>query len=275
MAEARRTIGVAIPSYAAHIQRLPALLASIEQQTCKPEQVVVSCSGSVSADLAHLRLGWSFPLSILSHGGRKNAAQNRNLAARALGTDIVSFCDADDVMHPQRLEIIGDTFAATGADVVLHGFLSPPSPEYAAPFQPYDKPWRYAVNPTHLTLDDYLAYVPPPICSHVSLTRDVAKRHRFPESLSFERREDSELVGELLARPDIRSAHIAMALTKYECAGSWVGAPAGSGVYELGGAARLGRSIGALPGMRSSKAFILMQSMWRALPVSWRARFMK
>jgi glycosyltransferase involved in cell wall biosynthesis len=272
----RRTIGVAIPGYIVHLPKLPRLLDSIATQTRPPDAVVVSASNCTDADAAPLlSRGWPFPLRIICHADRRNAAQNRNIAARALDTEIISFCDADDVMHPQRLEILADVFARTGAEFVLHGFIAPPSPAFDAPFRLYDRPWPCALNPPGLTLDAYIAASHPPQFGHVSVTRELAARHQFPENLSFERREDAEFVGGLLAQPHIRSAHIELGLTKYACAGSWVGAPEGSGVYALGGTARFGRSIGALPGVRGTKLFGLLQSTWRALPVSVRSRFLK
>ena len=42
-----RTIGVAIPCYIYHLQKLKILLDSIQAQTLKPTHVVVSCSSTL------------------------------------------------------------------------------------------------------------------------------------------------------------------------------------------------------------------------------------
>jgi glycosyltransferase involved in cell wall biosynthesis len=104
-------IGVAIPCYKYHIPKLIRCLESIEAQTLKADQVVVSCSSSDKSDFpSDIEKRFSFPLVILTTPDRKNAAENRNIAISHLTTDLVSFFDADDIMHPQRLEFIKHAF---------------------------------------------------------------------------------------------------------------------------------------------------------------------
>ena len=268
------TLGVAIPCYHPHIPRLEQLLLSIEDQTSRPDEVVVSCSGCTDNDVRGLLNRWSFPVTIKTHPARKNAAQNRNIAARALGTEYVSFFDADDIMHPQRLEIIRHAFATTRVDLVMHGCLSPPSPEFAQPFQIYPRPWPLSVNPAGRKAPEQATRFAPHH-GQLSATRELVRTVAFPENLSLERREDSEFVDQVIARAGTRSAFIDLALSKYETAGSWVGAPEGSGVYALDWTARFGYSVLALPGLKRSRLFSALQSTWRALPLSIRGRFLR
>ena len=100
------TIGVAIPCYHGHITILTTLLDNIEKQSRKPDMVVVSCSGVQSMP----QQKYSYPLKIVMTPDKLNTAQNRNIAASMLDTDIISFMDADDQMHFQRLEIIEKAF---------------------------------------------------------------------------------------------------------------------------------------------------------------------
>jgi glycosyltransferase involved in cell wall biosynthesis len=114
-------IGVAIPCYFGHISYLTSLLDSIENQTCKPDKVVVSCSST-----KHLfkTKQYNFILEIVTTEENKNAAQNRNIAASYLNDmDYITFIDADDIMHTQRIEILLKIFQQTDCDIILHNFL--------------------------------------------------------------------------------------------------------------------------------------------------------
>lgn len=269
--DAMTTIGVAIPCYGPHIAKLAPLLQSIEAQTRRPDQVVIMCSGARAADVAQVDRNWSFPLDIQTRTDRRNAAQNRNAAARILTTDLVSYIDADDRMHPQRLEIVTQVFRDTGVQVVLHGCLSPPSPEFDAPFQEVRPPWPAAVNAPGTKQPAGSRF--PPMHSHATVTRGLAQSIGQPENLSFERREDTEFVDLLVAMPGTRSAFIDVGLSKYESAGSWEGAPAGSGEYALGGAGAAARRLMSLPAIGMMRTPV--QAFWRSLPLSIRRRFLK
>ena len=102
-------IGVAIPAYVGHIEKLFQLLDSIQSQTIIPDEVVVSCSSTKKTDfelncyIEKLKK-YTFSLEIITSEEKKNAAQNRNIAASKLSdVDYITFIDADDVMHPQRI----------------------------------------------------------------------------------------------------------------------------------------------------------------------------
>ena len=71
-------IGVAIPCYYGHIERLYDLLDSIEKQTILPTKVVISSS---STSKFTLNKTYSFPLSVIITVGKQNASKNRNIAA--------------------------------------------------------------------------------------------------------------------------------------------------------------------------------------------------
>lgn len=114
-------IGVAICCYHKHLDVLPRLLASIERQTVLPASVVVSCSSTTS--VLQWEQTYSFPLVIHTHAEHRGPSFNRNFAARQLqNVDIISFIDADDEIHPQRLELIARAFLMfPDTMLVLHG----------------------------------------------------------------------------------------------------------------------------------------------------------
>ena len=265
------TVGLAVPCYGPHIVKLLPLLQSIEAQTRQPDHVVISCSGARYDDIAHLIGDWPFRLDIHTSAQRRNAAQNRNLAARALTTELVSYVDADDTMHPQRLEILAQVFEATGVNIVLHGSLSPPGDEYASPFHQLYPPWPATVNAPGAKHPAGSRFAP--VHGHATVTRDLAQSVGQPENLSFERREDSEFIDMLLTKPGVRSAFVDLGLTKYVSSGAWADAPSGSGEYTLSPAATAARTIMNLPLARAFKAPV--QAFWRGLPFSIRQRWLK
>jgi glycosyltransferase involved in cell wall biosynthesis len=215
------SIGVAIPCYKHHIPFLKRCLDSIEAQTVKPQKVVVSCSSSVNTDIINYK--YSFPLKILTSQERKNAAENRNYASSFLNTDIVTFFDCDDEMHPQRLEYIVDSFEKHSCDIVLHSYLQ--NEETAQPFQLYDRPdqrvnvLRRAPSGCAVVESDYASRIHH---SQVSVKKSILESYRFKEDVSHERREDSVFCGDVLATPGIQSVYLKNPLSKYYMAGMWV-----------------------------------------------------
>lgn len=115
------SIGIAIPTYSKHIQFLNELLESIEQNTIKPTQVVVSISSMQDYENDKI---YSYPIKYLVTSDYKNPSMNRNIAKSHLNTDIISFIDGDDVMHCKRLEYIKTAFSYDPyIDIVMHNFI--------------------------------------------------------------------------------------------------------------------------------------------------------
>ena len=131
------TIGVVIPCYKPHIPLLKRLLDSIENQVLKPNSVIVSCSLSDETDINYKQENYSFPLKIYTHKEKRNTAQNKNFGAKRIDTDIITFFDADDIMHPQRLEIIHKCFTENeNIRLLLHAYVINP---ISFDFPKYDK----------------------------------------------------------------------------------------------------------------------------------------
>jgi glycosyltransferase involved in cell wall biosynthesis len=128
------TLGIAVPCYKDHIPKLYQMLDSIEQQTVKPHMVIVSCSSYSSVEGELEAQKYSFPLTIITSQNKHNAAMNRNIAMNLLNTDIISFFDADDIMHPQRTELILNAFIKTKCDFLLHSHISPAELEQGEDF---------------------------------------------------------------------------------------------------------------------------------------------
>jgi len=113
-------IGVCIPCHSPYVQYLERLLYSIEKQTVQPYIVCISLSGIETIPSYSTTLN----LKLIHTSENKNAGQNRNIAALEIykNVDVISFIDADDYMHPRRLESLHAVFSQNMCDVFLHAF---------------------------------------------------------------------------------------------------------------------------------------------------------
>ncbi len=213
------TIGIAIPCYKRHIPHLQTLFQSIQNQTLYPTKVVVSCSSVEEADCEQIHTDYPFPIEIIHHRERKNAAQNRNCAAAALNTDIVCFFDADDVMHPQRLQAIHVAFQNQDVNIVSHSYTVGNHP-----FELYDT----------FSIEYHGLQKAPTGCavlkrnwsaaihhSQVSVRKHILEKTKFREEACMERKEDAIFCGDVLAYSENRNAYIANSLSNYVEEGQW------------------------------------------------------
>jgi len=208
----KKTIGIAICAYKGHIPHLKQLFNSIESQTRKPDQVVVSCSSCSPEDIPYSAEMYSFPFSIIAHSEKKNAAQNRNCAAFMLTTDIISFFDADDSMHPQRLEMIEQGFLTYDIKLFVHN-----TSDYA--FQHGVKPHFFhnalvkcpwgSTKLVH-SLDNVLIHN-----SASSVSRDVFQRITFHEGVDYQAREDTIFNTEVIVAYPYQTLYCHTILSNY------------------------------------------------------------
>jgi hypothetical protein len=204
-------IGVAIPCYIGHIENLRVLLSSISKQTRLPDKVVVSCSSITK--LPNFP-EYNFELIIICVQSKKSPAQNRNIAAKLLDVDIITFFDADDLMHPQRLEFIEMAFL-DGANIVLHNFSIEPSDcsIYESPNIAYDSLCQSDggcirhVNPNNRELGIHH--------SQVTVTKEIYDAIRFDENPTLIGKEDCVFCWCVFAIPNIKNAYISNKLSLY------------------------------------------------------------
>lgn len=148
-------IAVCIPCAPKDRMYLPYCLASVQAQTRRPDLVVVALSVVAEPQKHALDLSnVTIPVEFVYSPKTLLAGANRNLAAaRAteLGADTLSFFDADDIMHPQRIERIEAIFTEqpelTG---LLHHFIVGPKADITVYKCERPIPWEPVVN-------DYLA----------------------------------------------------------------------------------------------------------------------
>jgi len=112
------TFGLAIPCYINHLHHLDKLFENISKQTIIPDEISVSIS---EVEDYKIKNDYGLNISVITTPRKCGGAENRNIAVSNLNTDIVSYFDCDDLMHPRRTEFLREAFLK-GAKVVVHNF---------------------------------------------------------------------------------------------------------------------------------------------------------
>jgi glycosyltransferase involved in cell wall biosynthesis len=201
-------IAVVIPTYKKHLPFLNRCLRSIENQTRRPDLVVISASSCVEEDIQIDT--YSFPIRISHTPHAQNAATNRNCAAKQIGeneADILSFFDSDDEMYPQRLEFIERGFRETDCALLVHGFnwlrrSTDSSAQTRNTYEiltdlliPHPNPRAYGIAPTKSPWADMEA---PFAHGHVSVHYTIWKSFPYDQSPSALWVEDSTFCRKIL-----------------------------------------------------------------------------
>lgn len=211
-----KTIGIAICAYKGHIPHLKRLFNSIEAQTRKPDQVVVSCSSSLPEDIPYRPNMYSFPFTIITTEEKKMASQNRNIAASHITTDIITFFDADDEMHPQRLEIIEDCFTKHNVKILMHNYEL----ETSNPFETINE-FIFHIN--YLDKDHIWGatilrhpYSHCPLTNgHVTVSRDAWQNIKFNELPEYHSKDDTIFCTDVIMAYPLQTAYCFSKLSKY------------------------------------------------------------
>lgn len=212
----KKTIGVAIPCYKGHIPHLKYLLDSIEQQTRKPDMVIVSCSSSTDEDIPYRQEEYNFRFKIYTHPNKKVVAENRNFAASQLNTDIISFIDADDIMHPQRIEIIERAFIEHNIVLFLHNYIIG-NTECFTNYSKYE--YVFHINKLGISSWGSTIHIDSPKYDihngHTSISRWLFSQIKFHEEPEFYTKEDTVFNTEIIAAYPNYTAYTLLKLSKY------------------------------------------------------------
>jgi hypothetical protein len=195
------TLGIAIPTYSGHLHHLPLLLDTIQKSTVLPKKVSISCS-SQSENIIFEK-EYDFEIIINTTSEYKNPAQNRNIAANHLDTDIISFIYGDDLPHFQRNEFIIESFSNNDVLAILHDYYQSGS---------IDSNFIYNKNNNLNLIVDYIDTVfkngftgnKEPYHNyayhhaHISLRNELFKKIKYDENQNVLYREDSIYVKELV-----------------------------------------------------------------------------
>ena len=214
-------IGIAIPCYFGHIEYLFKLLDSIQNQTHLPDKVVVSCSSTRYDEFNYdLIKHYTFPLQVITNENKLCAAKNRNIAgSNLMDMDYITFIDADDIMHPQRIETLLRVFNEDDSDIILHNYES--NIEFNINlFKKIDivnsrfnsLKQCYSGCITHNILfdrDDKIHH------GHVSIKQDIFNKIKFPEEPEFYTKEDCVFCYRVFSLPNTKNSYITNKLTYY------------------------------------------------------------
>jgi glycosyltransferase involved in cell wall biosynthesis len=121
------TCSVIIPCAPCHSVFLKDLLNLYSQQTVLPDEIVISISQLGKVDKKIIRsirsTYYPFSVKIIPHKNRLWASANRNSACANASGDIFLLQDADDIPHPQRVEIIKHIFSKYDFDHLIHCWM--------------------------------------------------------------------------------------------------------------------------------------------------------
>ncbi|MCB1118604.1 MAG: glycosyltransferase [Chlamydiia bacterium] len=128
--KAPRSLSVIVPCCKKHLHLLPPLLEELKMQTTLPDEVAISISecSTLPEELKNLSL--PFELKVTLTENKQAPGENRNNACRVASGDLFVTQDADDLPHPQRLEILRHFFSETEALHMIHTWL--PEPDHAS-----------------------------------------------------------------------------------------------------------------------------------------------
>ena len=212
-------IGVAIPCYYGHIQRIYDLLDSIEKQTVLPDKVVVSISSTSEFKINKI---YCFTLEVIVTENKQNAAKNRNVAASKLNDmNYITFIDADDIMHPQRIEFLLIGFQKYDSDIILHNYFELSKGNIETFFENKQEinirtnTLVKSVSGCITHINGYNERVDKIHHGKVSVKRSIFEEVRFPEEREFETKEDCVFCYRVFSLHNIKHAYIQNEISYY------------------------------------------------------------
>lgn len=216
-------IGVAIPAIKRDLIVLNRCLQSIENQTRKPNNVVISLSECTQEDVdKSVNINdYDLNIKIVTTPEKQNAATNRNKAASLLpeDTDIICFFDSDDEMSPQKIEYTERAIVVNNDDFVVHNYvqLKTWKQDYmheTFKYKSYKNSLIKNKFSPELSLNPRIRLADRYVCQgHLSLKYDVWKDQKYDESIT-KLGEDSEYCIRLI-NSDFTGSYIPLKLSIY------------------------------------------------------------
>jgi glycosyltransferase involved in cell wall biosynthesis len=118
---------IIVPCHSTHAKYLPDLLCHLKNQTVLPDEVVIAISDadSISDDIILCLNQENHPFKVIPiySKGIVSAGGNRNIACSNAKGHILICNDADDIPHPQRIEVIKYFFEKYEIDLLVHDFF--------------------------------------------------------------------------------------------------------------------------------------------------------
>lgn len=115
-----------IPCHNKHTIFIPNLIDCLEASFAKPDEVLFSISefreSNTLNDYGDRIKNLGIKIDFIRNKERKNAAENRNLLAKKSESEVLVFQDADDMFHPQRIEILKHFFLNFDVNHIAHSY---------------------------------------------------------------------------------------------------------------------------------------------------------
>eukprot|EP00923_Selenidium_pygospionis_P033981 GHVN01059459.1.p1 GENE.GHVN01059459.1~~GHVN01059459.1.p1 ORF type:complete len:550 (-),score=57.99 GHVN01059459.1:40-1689(-) len=123
-------VSLLIPCSEHHFGRLGDLMESIANQSVQPLETIVALSIRDKSDkqldihkLAQASIEMPTSFKVHVRGGQHFAGSNREFLLKNSRAEVVTFFDCDDMMHPQRIEVIDTVFRNNpDLEATLHGY---------------------------------------------------------------------------------------------------------------------------------------------------------
>lgn len=188
-------ITLGIPCIPEDIEKLFVLVGSINRQTQKPHDIIISLSGPIHGELgleAKLKkLVHPTPLRIIYTPQRKKAGENRNTIAETSTQKYIMYIDADDLMDDRRIEIVSNVLKKKSNLIgLIHGLRYGPekSTNYNVVLQD--------MYPIHIKNNQHLDFRGMNIHhGHPIILRSVIVRHKYT---SMPRGQDAEFLRRII-----------------------------------------------------------------------------
>ncbi len=120
-------VAIIVPCHYRHFYFLEELINSYACQTELPDEMVISLSEAYRIpedDIISLtNKPCPFKVILVSHNDSLSAGGNRNIACEHSSGDIFICQDADDLPHPQRVEILKYIFRHSRFDHIIHRWI--------------------------------------------------------------------------------------------------------------------------------------------------------
>lgn len=122
-------ISIIIPCYPPHTKYLATILTDIEQQTLLPKEVILAISETDDRKKMELFNEYAkifnkkVEFKIINTIEKKLAGQNRNMGASVATGEYLMFVDADDSIHPQKMEITKYYLDRYRPNLLLHSYI--------------------------------------------------------------------------------------------------------------------------------------------------------
>lgn len=205
-----------IPCDKKDLAKLDRLLISIRNQTLQPEKIIFSFSRIKDhKKIKPIIKQWKkfYDVSAYFIKDLWNPSANKNqILSHPQDCELLSFIDADDEMHPNRLELLSDLFNYYNPDLVVHGYgmrygVFNIIPKYFRIRKPEEVEARFEYLNCLSQWDDGRVHH-----GHITINKKVRKAFQFNSDLTIG--EDVDYIQQLCDR-GYNAFHVELPLSNY------------------------------------------------------------